>query len=44
MKYKCSECLKTFENQWQADTHQKKTGHRVELNVATTYWGQHLIA
>jgi hypothetical protein len=43
MKYTCKQCLRTFDNEADADAHEKKSHHHVELNLATTYWGEHFI-
>lgn len=44
MKYKCQQCQRVFHETKDADTHETKTGHKVELSVGSTYWGQHLVA
>jgi transposase-like protein len=44
MKYKCKECQRTFQLEKEADSHESETGHKVELLVGSTYWGQHLVA
>jgi hypothetical protein len=43
MKYKCQQCQRTFELAKDADSHEAKTGHKVELLIGSTYWGQHMV-
>ncbi|HZW55856.1 MAG TPA: hypothetical protein VFF30_06160 [Nitrososphaerales archaeon] len=44
MRYQCRNCQLAFETKGEADEHEYESGHRVELMVASTYWGAHLIA
>ncbi len=43
MRYVCRQCLRSFENEEEADAHENATHHHVELDLATTYWGEHSI-
>ena len=43
MKFKCKQCMETFEKEEEADLHEKVSHHHVELSLPTTYWGEHFI-
>jgi hypothetical protein len=42
MKYVCKQCGRTFHEERAADSHENESGHKVELFVGSTYWGDHL--
>ena len=42
MKYRCRQCELTFEDERSADTHEYENGHKVELQISSTYWGAHM--
>lgn len=44
MRYACKQCDRTFHEKGDADAHKFATGHRVELQTGSTYWGAHLVA
>jgi len=43
MKYACIKCDQTFHDKTDADAHENESGHRVELQTGSTYWGAHLV-